>query len=83
MARSFETETYTISLRNDLNLIYTMSNLIRTLTKIDTQESQDLAIMSAHVISKQAAELMRHLRSMYEAKDAAEAAQAQIDSKAV
>ena len=81
--RSFEVETYKLGLRNDLNLIYTMSNLIQTLTKIDTQESRDLAIMSAHVISKQASELMRHLRCMYEAKEAAEAAEAQIDFKAV
>ena len=81
--RSFEVETYKLGLRNDLNLIYTMSNLIQTLTKIDTQESRDLAIMSAHVISKQASELMRRAPLNCEARDAAEAAEAQIDFKAV
>ena len=75
MMKSFETETYNISLRNDLNLIFTLSQLIKTLTKIDTQDSQDIAIMSAYAINKTASELLNHVRSMYQAKDADKAAQ--------
>ena len=69
MMKSFETETYNISLRNDLNLIFTLSQLIKTLTKIDTQDSQDIAIMSAYAINKTASELLNHVRCMYQAKE--------------
>ena len=66
--RSFEYETYKTAMRCDLNLIYTLSNLINTLTKIDGTQSQDLALMSAQVISNTANDLMQHVLAMYKAK---------------
>ena len=67
---AFEAEACTLSLRNDLNLIYTLSNLIRTLTKIDSKDSQEIAVISADAIRRAAAELTDHVRGLYEARDA-------------
>ena len=64
--KTFESETYRIGMRNDLNLIYTMCHLINTLTKISTPEAQDLAVKSAHVVCKTASELMRHVNCLYD-----------------
>ena len=72
----FEAETYSISMRNDLNLIYTLSNLIKTLTKIDSQESQELALTSADAIYRTATGLQEYIRSMYEAQNTAKAKEA-------
>ena len=71
----FEAETCTLSLRNDLNLIYTFSNLIRTLTKIDSKDSQEIAVISADAIHRAAAELTDHVHGLYEARDADKAAE--------
>ena len=66
--RSFEYEANRVCMRDDLNLIYTLSNLITTLTKIDCAQSGDLALMSAQVISNTANELVHHVFAMYKAK---------------
>lgn len=73
MTQSFEAETHDISLRNDLNLIYTLSNLIKTLTKIDSKDSQDIALLSANAILRTASALLIHVQSLYEARDASKA----------
>ena len=73
MMQSFEAETHDISLRNDLNLIYTLSNLINTLTKIDSKDSQDIALLSANAILRTASALLIHVQSLYEARDASKA----------
>ena len=73
MTQSFEAETHDISLRNDLNLIYTLSSLIKTLTKIDSKDSQDIALLSANAILRTASALLVHVQSLYEARDPSKA----------
>ena len=70
MTQSFNAEAYNLCLRNDLNLLYTLCKTVNTLTKIDSQYSQDIAIVSAHAIYKTASEMLAHVRSLYEARNA-------------
>lgn len=65
MQKSFEGQVNALCLRSDMNLIYTLSNLINTLTKIDTDDSRAIAILSAHTIHKTAENLIRHLEGLY------------------
>ena len=70
MMKSFEAETHSLCLRNDLNLLYTLCKTVNTLTKIDSPDSQDIALVSAHAIYRTASEMLKHIRSMYEARGA-------------
>ncbi len=65
MQQGFEAQTSAMGLRNDMNLIYTLSNLISTLTKIDTDDSKAIAILSAHTIYRTAGDLIRHVEAFY------------------
>ncbi len=71
-AKNFEADTYHIGMRSDLNLIYNMSRLISRLSQIDSPSSKDLVFMSVRIILKTSNELMRHVNSMYEAKQNAQ-----------
>ena len=66
--KDFEADTYHLGMRCDLNLIYNMSRLISRLSQIDSPSSKDLVFMSVRIILKTSNELMRHVNSMYEAK---------------
>ena len=65
MMQSVEQQANALGLRNDMNLIYTLSNLISTLTKIDTDDSKAIAILSAHTIYRTAGDLIRHVEGLY------------------
>ena len=72
MMQSVEQQANAFGLRNDMNLIYTLSNLISTLTKIDTDDSKAIAILSAHTIYRTAGDLIRHVEGLYSSKEAKE-----------
>ena len=72
MMQSVEQQANALGLRNDMNLIYTLSNLISTLTKIDTDDSKAIAILSAHTIYRTAESLIRHVEGLYEGGQAKE-----------
>ncbi len=65
MQQSVEAQANYFGLKNDMNLIYTLSNLISTLTKIDTDDSKAIAILSAHTIYRTAGDLIRHVEEFY------------------